>query len=110
MKKTEMTASLMMWSSSITKTEERDRMCHEYSAYFEKVEDQEYSPYHTTQGVEYQISEPDQNSTRDIKTRMSIYLPLPPSKTYKHGMVKDMEEPGVWSCIATGCMGRKPGH
>ena len=40
-------------------TEERDRICHEYSAYFEKVKDQEYSPYHTTQGVEYQIPELD---------------------------------------------------
>ena len=44
----------------------------------------------------------DQNSTRDIKTKMSIYLPLPPLKIYAHGMVKDMEEPGIWSCIATG--------
>ena len=40
-------------------TEESDRICHEYSAYFEKVEDQEYSLYHTTQGVEYQIPELD---------------------------------------------------
>ena len=40
-------------------TEESDRICREYSAYFEKVEDQEYSLYHTTQGVEYQIPEPD---------------------------------------------------
>ena len=28
-------------------TEESDRICREYSAYFEKVEHQEYSPYHT---------------------------------------------------------------
>ena len=40
-------------------TEESDRIYCEYSVYFEKVEDQEYSPYHTTQGVEYQILEPD---------------------------------------------------
>ena len=32
-------------------TEESDRICCEYSAYFEKVEDQEYSLYHTTQGT-----------------------------------------------------------
>ena len=40
-------------------TEESDRICCEYSAYFEKVKDQEYSPYHTVQGVEYHIPEPD---------------------------------------------------
>ena len=40
-------------------TEESNRICCEYSAYFEKVEDQEYSPYHTVQGVEYHIPEPD---------------------------------------------------
>ena len=40
-------------------TKESDRICCEYSAYFEKVEDQEYRPYHTTQGVEYQIPELD---------------------------------------------------
>ena len=40
-------------------TEESYRIHCEYSAYFEKVEDQEYSPYHTAQGVKYHISEPD---------------------------------------------------
>ena len=40
-------------------TEESDRIRRAYSAYFEKVEDQEYSPYHTRQGIEYQIPEPD---------------------------------------------------
>ena len=40
-------------------TEESNRICHEYSAYFEKVEDQEYSPYHTAQGVKYHIPELD---------------------------------------------------
>ena len=40
-------------------TEESDRICNEYSAYFEKVEDQEYSPYYTAQGVEYHIPELD---------------------------------------------------
>ena len=44
-------------------TEESDRICHEYSAYFEKVEDQEYSPYRTAQGVEYHIHELDYYST-----------------------------------------------
>ena len=40
-------------------TEESDRIHREYSAYFEKVEDQEYSSYHTAQGVKYHILEPD---------------------------------------------------
>ena len=40
-------------------TEESDRILREYSAYLEKVEDQEYSPYHTTQEDEYQIPELD---------------------------------------------------
>ena len=40
-------------------TEESNRIHHDYSVYFEKVEDQEYSTYHTTQGVEYQIPELD---------------------------------------------------
>ena len=40
-------------------TEESDRIHHEYSAYFEKVKDQEYNPYHTVQGIKYYIPEPD---------------------------------------------------
>ena len=41
-------------------TEESDRIHREYSAYFEKVKDQEYSPYHSaTPGVEYQRPELD---------------------------------------------------
>ena len=40
-------------------TEESDRIRHEYSAYFEKVEGQEYSPYHTAQGIEYHIPKLD---------------------------------------------------
>ena len=41
-------------------TEESDRIHRKYSAHFEKVTDQEYSPYHsTTQGLEYQIPEPE---------------------------------------------------
>ena len=40
-------------------TEESGRIHHEYSAYFEKVTEQGYSPYHsTTTGLEYQIPEP----------------------------------------------------
>ena len=41
-------------------TEESDRICCKYSAHFEKVTDQAYNPYHsTTQGLEYQIPEPE---------------------------------------------------
>ena len=41
-------------------TEESDRICHKYSAYFEKVTEQEYSSYHaTTSGFKYQIPEPE---------------------------------------------------
>ena len=41
-------------------TEESDRIHCEYSAHFEKVTEQEYSPYHsTTSGFEYQIPEPE---------------------------------------------------
>ena len=41
-------------------TEGRDRICHEYSAHFEKVTEQKYSPYNvTTPGLEYQILEPE---------------------------------------------------
>ena len=40
-------------------TEESNRICREYSAYFEKVKDQEYSPYHTVEGIEYLIPELD---------------------------------------------------
>ena len=40
-------------------TEESDRIHHEYSAHFEKVTEQGYSPYHsTTSGLQYQIPEP----------------------------------------------------
>ena len=41
-------------------SEESNRICHEYSAHFEKVTEQGYSPYNiTTPGLEYQISEPE---------------------------------------------------
>ena len=66
-------------------TEESDRIHHEYSAYFEKVEDQEYSPYHTAQGIEYHIPEPDYYYTdtrpkqHQRQQSQNIYLPLPHS-------------------------------
>ena len=41
-------------------TEESDRICHEYSAHFEKVTDEGYSPHNSrTPGLEYQIPEPE---------------------------------------------------
>ena len=41
-------------------TEESDSICCEYSAYFEKVTEQEYNPYNSTMpGLEYQIPEPE---------------------------------------------------
>ena len=41
-------------------TEGSDRIHHEYSAHFEKITEQEYSPYHrSTSGFEYQIPEPE---------------------------------------------------
>ena len=41
-------------------TEERDRIRCKYSAHFEKVTEQGYSPYHSTSlGLEYQIPEPE---------------------------------------------------
>ena len=65
-------------------TEESDRICREYSAYFEKVEDQQYSPYHTAQG-EYHIPEPDyyHNNTQpkqyQKQQNQNVYLPPPSS-------------------------------
>ena len=45
-------------------TEESDRICHEYSAHFEKVTEQEYSPYHGTTSVfKYQIHEPEYSNS-----------------------------------------------
>ena len=66
-------------------TEESDRIHCEYSAYFEKVEDQEYSPYYTTQGVKYHIPEPDYYQTNiqlkqhQRQQSQNVYLPPPPS-------------------------------
>ena len=98
-------------------TEESDRIHHEYSTYFEKVEDQEYSPYHTVQGVKYHIPEPDYYHTNtqpkqyQKQQNQNVYLPPPPiSKTYVHGMVEAEEESGVSNCMATDCMVKKQGH
>ena len=41
-------------------TEESDRIRCKYSAHFEKITEQEYSPYHSTiLGFKYQIPEPE---------------------------------------------------
>ena len=66
-------------------TEESNRIHREYSAYFKKVEDQEYSPYHTAQGVKYHIPELDYYSTSEQpkqyqrQQNQNVYLPPPPS-------------------------------
>ena len=65
-------------------TEESDRIHRKYSAYFEKVEDQEYSPYHTVQGVEHHIPEPDYYHTNKQpkqyqRQNQNVYLPPPSS-------------------------------
>ena len=66
-------------------TEESNRIHYEYSAHFEKVEDQQYSPYHTAQGVKYHIPEPDyyNNNTQpkqyQKQQNQNVYLPPPPS-------------------------------
>ena len=98
-------------------TGESDRIHHEYSAYFEKVKDQEYSPYHTVQGIEYHIPEPDYYHTNtrlkwhQRQQNQNVYLPhLPLLKTYVHGMVEAKEEPGIWNCTVTNSMERKLGH
>ena len=66
-------------------TEEGNRICCEYSAYFEKVKDQQYSPYHTMQGIEYHIPEPDyyhkntQPKQYQKQQNQNVYLPPLPS-------------------------------
>ena len=66
-------------------TEESDRIHREYSAYFEKVEDQEYNPCHMVQGVKYHIPELELLSHQyTIKTvpetaKPKCILPPPPS-------------------------------
>ena len=66
-------------------TEESDRIHHEFSVHFEKVTEQAYSPYHsTTQGLEYQIPEPEyyNSNTRPKQYQryqnLNVYLPRPP--------------------------------
>ena len=72
-------------------TEESDRICCEYSAHFEKVTEQEYSPYHsTTSGFKYQILEPEyyNSDTRPKQYQRyqnpNVYLPPPPSTEDLH--------------------------
>ena len=66
-------------------TEESNRICCEYSAHFEKVKDQQYSPYHTMQGDKYIIPEPDyyhsntQPKQYQQQQNQNVYLPPPPS-------------------------------
>ena len=66
-------------------TEESNRIRREYSAHFEKVEDQQYSPYHTAQGVRYIIPQPDyyhsntQPKQYQKQHNQNVYLPPPPS-------------------------------
>ena len=83
-------------------TEESSRIRHEYSAHFKKVEEQQYSPYHTVQGVKYMIPEPDyyhsnaQPKQDQKQQNQNIYLPpLPISRTYAHGTVEAEEEQGT---------------
>ena len=76
-------------------TEESDRLSHEYSAHFEKVTEQGYSPYNNTMpGLEYQIPEPEYfNSDIPPNQRYqnpNVYLPPLPStedlrRWYGHG-------------------------
>ena len=78
-------------------TGESDRIHCKYSAHFEKVTEQEYSPYHgTTSGFEYQIPEPENyNSNTQPKQHqryqnLNVYLPPLPSTEdlctwYGHG-------------------------
>ena len=62
-------------------TEESNRIGCEYSAHFERVEDQQYNPYHTAQGVKYDIPEPDyyHNNTQpkqyQKQQNQNVYLP-----------------------------------
>ena len=78
------------------------------------MEDQEYSPYHTAQGVEYHIPELDYYSTSkqpkqyQRQQNQNVYLPPPPLlKTYVHGMVEVEEETGILNYTAIDCMVKK---
>ena len=86
-------------------TEESDRIHDEYSAHFEKVTEQAYSPYHSTiQGLAYHIPEPEYyNSNTHPKQyqryqNLNVYLPPPPSMEdlhtwygHRHGRAKRLE-------------------
>ena len=86
-------------------TEESDRICHKYSAHFEKVTEQGYISYHsTTSGLEYQIPEPEyyNSDTRPKQYQRyqnpKVYLPPPPSMEdldtwygHRHGRAKHLE-------------------
>ena len=66
-------------------TEESDRIHREYSAHFQKVEDQQYNLYQMAQGVEYHIPEADyyHNNAKpkqyQRQQNQKVYLPPPPS-------------------------------
>ena len=86
-------------------TEESDRIHREYSAHFEKVKEQGYSPYNSTMSdLEYQIPEPEYyNSDTQPKQyqryqNLNIYLRPPPSTEdlrrwygHGHGRAKHLE-------------------
>ena len=66
-------------------TKESNRIHREYSAHFEKVEEQQHSLYHTAQGVKYMIPKPDyshsntQPKQNQKQQGQNVYLPPPPS-------------------------------
>ena len=86
-------------------TEESDRICHEYSTYFKKATDQEYSSHNNRMpGLEYQIPEPEYyNSDTQPKQYQryqnpNVYLhPLPSTEDlyqwhgHSHGRAKHLE-------------------
>ena len=71
--------------------EESDQIHHKYSAHFEKVTDQGYSPHNSRMpGVEYQIPEPEyynfdtQPKQYQRYQNLNVYLPPPPSTEDLH--------------------------
>ena len=72
-------------------TKESDKIHHEYSTHFEKVTKQAYSSYHsTTQGLEYQIPEPEYYNSDTCPKQYqryqnpNVYLLPPPSTEDLH--------------------------